>query len=232
MHRKLIWAATITLLLTASGTQATPRVEITPFVGMRTASSFASGAYENLLAEDLDVAGGTMGGLSIVIPVGLQSSSGRLGKVELSVSYQNSDLRFEPDAIEDIPDTILARFEVKDGKLILGNLDVIYAHIGGIYQFGDYSGWRPYVNGGLGATIFSAPDADLESESKFSLSLGVGVARMFNERVGARMQFKSYFTSIPATESYWIDPWGGVWGIEDSNWLIQGEVSLGLIVAF
>jgi hypothetical protein len=232
MLRKITGLTALIVLFSIGMAEAGKKIEIQPYGSMRMKSSFGEGWYENDLLEDLSVASGGGFGFTLGIPMGSEGPKGQLGMIELSMSYQESDLRFEPASIANVPDSILERFEQEEGELILGNLNVMYLHVGGLYRFGDFNGWLPFVNGGLGASIFSAPDSEADSKSKFSLSLGTGVARMFNDRLGARLGLKGYFTSLPAEEAYWVDHYGGVWAITDSNWLIQGELSLGLVLRF
>lgn len=226
---KIVGIGALTILLAVTSAQAGPKFEIQPYAGMRTASSLGEGYYENNFAEKLSVAPGASFGLTLGIPVGSTGATGQQGMIELGFSYQKSDFRFQPAVMADIPQDVLDRFEVDGDQIILGNIDVGYIYVGGLYRFGDFSGWLPFVNGGLGATIVSAPDGEADSQSKLSFSLGTGVARMFSEKVGFRLGFKGYMTSLPADEGYWVDPWGGIWAVTDDNWLMQGELSLGLV---
>jgi len=220
------------IILTAAAAEAKVDVELQPYGGPRTATALGEGYYENDLADRLDVAPGVSFGLTCDFPVGGIGPTGQQAMIELSFSYQRSDLRFEPASMDKVPDVYLDRFEVKDDKLILGDIEVMYLHGGGLYRFGNYSGWLPFANFGVGATFFAAPDGGADSRTKFSFSFGAGAARMFSERLGARLGFRGYMTSLPAEEAYWRDPWGGVWSITDDNWLFQGELSLGLVVRF
>jgi opacity protein-like surface antigen len=231
MFRRISVVATVIVLLAITMAQAKPKFEIQPYGSLRLKSAFGDGWYENDLLEKLSVASGGGFGFTLNVPVGIEGRKGQLGMFEFNFSYQKSDLRFEPTSLQDIPDSILNRYSVDGSEVILGNLDVMYIQIGGLYQFGNYSGWCPFVDGGLGASVFKAPDGEADTKSKFSISLGTGVTRMFSEKVGARLGFKGYFTSLPAEEAYWIDYYGNAWSITDSNWLIQGELSLGLVFA-
>ncbi len=124
----------------------------------------------------------------------------------------------------------MERFEVDGDALVLGEINVMYIHGVSTYRFGSSSGWNPHVNLGLGATVFDAPDGDLQ-ETKFSFSLGGGVTKMFNETFGGRFQLKGFFTSLPA-EEYWVDYYGNIWATSASNWFVQGEISAGIVIAF
>lgn len=228
MVRKVTCIAAAIILAAITTAEAKTKLEITPFGAFRTASSLGEGYYENNIAEKLTVAPGGAFGLALGIPVGNEGRNGQQGLVELSLSFQESDFRFEPENIADFPQEVLDQFEVEDDQIILGQVQLMYLQVGGAYRFGNYSGWLPFVNGGLGATFLSATDDEAESKSKFSFSFGVGVDRALNEKFGLKLGFKSYMTSLPADEAYWIDPWGGVWAVTDDNWLFQGELQLGL----
>jgi hypothetical protein len=220
------------LLVAVATVEARPKLEINVFSGLRFGGSFHDGGYQEdyFLLENLDVAPGAQFGASIGVPIGVQTYEGGGLMFELLFNFQGSDLRFEPESNAVLPDTILGRFEVDGDKIILGALDVMYIHGGVIYKFGSGSGWNPHVNLGLGATIFDAPEGDLQ-ETKFSLSMGGGVTRMFNETFGARFQSRIFFTSLPA-EEYWVDYYGHVWETGASNSFFQGDLSVGLVVAF
>ena len=180
--------------------------------------------------EKLTIATRKKFGGMLHVPKGHHLPTGRAYMFELMGNFQKTDLRFKPASISGVSDSILTQFNVDGDKLILGEVNVTYIHGGVMYKFGSNSGWNPHVNFGLGATIFSASDGDL-SETKFSISLGGGVTRMFNETMGSRFQVKGYFTSIP-TDDYWVDSYGGVWASVDNNLFFQGEISGGLVFAF
>jgi len=54
---------------------------------------------------------------------------------------------------------------------------------------------------------------------------------MFNEKIGTRLQLRGYFTSLPSDE-FWVDRFGYVWEVMDTNWFFQGELSGGIVIAF
>jgi hypothetical protein len=203
-------------------------------VGLRFGGAFTDGAYnhpdypDDLYLEQLDIAPGTQFAINLYAPLRGPLPNGEALKFELFFNMASSDLRFDPRS--SIPDSISSQFEKDGDKLILGGVDVMYVHGGLVYQFGKMSGWNPHVNFGLGATIFSATNGDFE-EKKFSFSVGGGVTRMFNDTFGTRLQLRGYVTSLPA-EEFWVDRYGWVWEVTDTNWFIQGELSGGIVIAF
>jgi hypothetical protein len=229
MFKKSVWLFVAFMLVAAAQAEAAPRIEIRPFAGLRFGGNFSDGVYSNVILDDLDVKPGSQFGVVANVRVTPANSRGSAGFVEVLFNYQKSDLRFEPSSLGAVPDTIRSRFTEEDGKLIIDEVKVMYLHFGGLYRFGDYSGWRPYVNGGLGATIFEGTDLDA-SETEFSFSFGGGMQRMFSETIGVRLQLRGYATTIPANEIYWCDRYG-CWTYTDTNWFLQGELSAGLIVA-
>lgn len=232
MFRKTSILLFVLLLVATATVEARSKFEINAFGGLRFGGGFHDGGYQDdaFLLEKLDVAPGAQFGASLNVPLGAQTFDGRGYMFELLFNFQGSDLRFEPASMSAIPDSLLERFEVDGDKLILGALDVMYIHGGVIYKFGSGSGWNPHVNVGLGATVFKATEGDLQ-ETKFSLSMGGGVTKMFNETFGGRLQGRTYFTSLPS-EEYWVDYYGRIWETAESNLFFQGEISVGLVVAF
>lgn len=220
------------ILIAVTAAQARSKLEINAFGGFRFGGSFHDGGYQNnyFVLEDLDIAPGAQFGASLNIPLGAPNYDGGTTLFELLFNFQGSDLRFAPPSMSALPDSITERFETDGDKLILGEVNVMYIHGGLIYRFGSNSGWYPHVNLGLGATVFKATDGDLQ-ETKFSLSLGGGVIKMFNETFGGRLQLRGYFTSLPAQE-YWLDYYGNVWETGASNLFFQGEISGGIVIAF
>jgi hypothetical protein len=220
------------LLIAVATVEARPKLEINAFGGFRFGGSFHDGGYHDqyLLLEDLDVKPAAQFGASLGIPLGAQTLEGGGFMFELLFNSQGSDLRFEPSSISAVPDSILERFEVDGDKVVLGELSVTYIHAVVTNKFGSSSGWNKHVSVGFGGTVFKSTEGDLQ-ETKFSLSLGGGVTKMFNETFGGRFQSRVYFTSLPSGE-YWVDYYGNVWETGATNTFFQGDLSVGLVVAF
>jgi hypothetical protein len=232
MFRRTSILLLILCLVAVTAAQARSKFEINAFGGLRFGGSFHDGGYQDdsFLLEELDVKPGSQFGASLNVPLGAPTWNGEGYMFELLFNFQGSDLRFEPASMSAVPDSIIERFDVDGDKLILGGIDVMYIHGGVIYKFGSGSGWNPHVNLGLGATVFKATEGDLQ-ETKFSLSVGGGVTKMFNETFGGRFQSRVYFTSLPS-EEYWVDYYGRVWETREANLFFQGEISVGIVVAF
>ena len=235
MFMKKLLTVLVLMLVVVTAAEAKSKFEIRVGGGLRFGGSFSEGAYNSPAApneiylEQLDIAPATQFAVNLYIPLRGPAPNGKAMKFELLFNMaSNQDLRFEP--LSAMPDSIKSQFEQDGDKLILGQVDVTYVHGGIVYQLGSTSGWNPHVNFGLGATIFSASEGDFE-ESKFSMSLGGGVTRMFNEKIGTRLQLRGYFTSLPSDE-FWIDRYGYVWEVTDTNWFFQGELSGGIVIAF
>ncbi len=235
MFLKKMLTILVLMLVVVTAAEAKSKFEIRVGGGLRFGGSFSEGAYNSPAApneaylEQLDIAPGKQFAVNLYVPLRGPTPDGKAIKFELLFNLaSNQDLRFEP--LSAMPDSIKSQFEQDGDRLILGQVDVTYVHGGIVYQFGSTSGWNPHVNFGFGATIFSASEGDFE-ESKFSTSLGGGVTRMFNEKIGTRLQLRGYFTSLPSDE-FWVDRFGYVWEVMDTNWFFQGELSGGIVIAF
>ncbi len=234
MLRKIMCLVAVLMLIAMTTAEARPKFEIRVGGGLRFGGSFSEGSYyhplyaDDVYLEQLDIAPGTQFAVNFYAPLRGPSPMGKALKLEVFYNTATSDLRFEP--LSNLPDSITSQFEQDGDKLILGEVNVSYIHGGVVYQFGKMSGWNPHVNLGLGATIFSGTDGDME-ESKFSLSLGGGVTRMFNDTFGTRLQLRGYFTSLPS-EEFWVDRYGYVWEVNETNLFFQGELSGGIVIAF
>jgi opacity protein-like surface antigen len=231
MRRRIGLAVVAITLLAASAVEASPKIELNPFAGFRFGGSVSGGAYEGL-TEQLDFAEGDQYGINLDIPFGAMGVSGSEGEkfmLEFMFNTSGANLQFEPRNINDVPPAIRDRFEEDDGKLIIAKPKVMYLHGGILSQFRT-EGLIPYVNVGIGATMFDASESDFESVWKFSSRVGTGVKMMFNETVGARLQFTTYFTSMPSGD-YWCDPFG-CWEYEEWHSFFQAETSGGLVFAF
>ena len=122
----------------------------------------------------------------------------------------------------------------------------IYNYLGvATYNFGEVLGKvRPYVLGGLGATVYSPGDfiiffpngttaaGNLGSKTKFALTLGGGVKYFISQSFGVK-------ASARWTPTYIGSQPGGIFCnqfycslVDDSKWSNQGEFSGGVIFRF
>jgi hypothetical protein len=96
--------------------------------------------------------------------------------VEFTYSYQSTELSFS-----------------NNRKLF--DVDISYFHLGGTNQIAKSDKAEAYVVGGLGATYFS-PDSGYSSETRFSLSLGLGAKYHISERLVLRSDIKFFSTLL------------------------------------
>ena len=210
-----------------------PRVEIRPFVGMRFGGNVNDSGYEPVsggeeLIEDLNVKPGSQFGVMLNVPLALLGAydPDNSWQLEATFALQPSTLRI--DARDDIDIPGLNPNFTQDGDQIeLFDLDVTYIHLGAMHQWTNGS-WIPYLNFGLGATIFK-PDGDLDSKNKFSLSFGGGVKKFFNDRFGFRSQLRGFVTFLGSNDQLYCDPFG-CWTYEEALNFTQFEISTGLII--
>jgi opacity protein-like surface antigen len=95
-----------------------------------------------------------------------------------------------------------------------------------VYRFGaDNARLVPFVLAGAGATFLSAED--VESETKFSWTLGAGIKWLASERVGVRAQVRYVPTMLSDESSDFCDPFGFCQGS-----LNQFEMTGGLVLRF
>lgn len=84
-----------------------------------------------------------------------------------------------------------------DGSL-LGGTVVEYLHVGGIVAFADDERIKPYFGGGVGATRLSPGLAPGSDETRFSMSLALGVRAPLTQHFSLRLEARGYFTPLNA----------------------------------
>jgi outer membrane protein W len=111
-----------------------------------------------------------------------------------------------------------------------------------VYNFGESdSTVRPYVFGGLGATVYGGlsfrgldgEQRDIDSESKFATNWGLGVKIYPGERVGLKLGVRWTPTYIKSDAvGYWCDPYWGCYTVGDAQYSNQFEFTGGLSFRF
>lgn len=110
----------------------------------------------------------------------------------------------------------------------LTDLDISYAHIGGVLNFG-HKRVRPFFGGGLGLTHFNVQN--YSDQTKFSISLGGGVKLFVTKNIGFRFEARGLGTLVNNTT--WIYSGGGGSAIGVAgDVILQGQLNGGLIIAF
>jgi len=207
----MVRIATMTLLcLSLFMPAVSSAIEITPMAGYRVGGSFDlkednGDGTETITTIDF------VDGASSAIAIDLNIQEDK--QVELFWSHKKSELG-ERDAAEQI------------------DLDVDYIHIGGtvLYPQQDFP-LVPYIVGGMGATIFSPESGDLESETRFSLSLGGGMRYFPIEHIGLRAEGRVYGTFFPDNSALFCRN-GNCNVYMDGDAIVQFEGLAGLIVRF
>lgn len=103
---------------------------------------------------------------------------------------------------------------------------------GGAYNWGGPGDTiRPFVSFGLGATHFS-PEARVDSETRFSWSLGGGARFSLSDSLGLRLQGRWTPIYVNSDEFVFCDWWGYCYVASDAQYLYQTELSAGLSIGF
>ncbi|MFC1764438.1 outer membrane beta-barrel protein [Planctomycetota bacterium] len=107
------------------------------------------------------------------------------------------------------------------------DLNISYAHIGGLLNFGD-DRVSPFICGGLGLTHFDPQDYG--SQTKFSINLGGGVKFFLTEKIGLRLEGRGFGTLVDNNVWFHSGSGGAAIGVSgDAFW--QFQLNLGLIFA-
>jgi opacity protein-like surface antigen len=190
------------------------RFEITPTFGYQWGGSFDVGAGQGLPAGQLQLQDSFAWGAIISFLAQMGSA------VELTYLRQDTDIHFDPSG--------------GGGQVDLGGFAMNYIQIGGRQEFGHSEKIRPFISGSLGINILDPKEGDLGSSTRFSWSLGGGAKYIFSPdgRFGLRTDLKFWSTPVPSGE---IGVWCGFYACvasEGTDWITQGQVSGGLVLAF
>jgi hypothetical protein len=132
---------------------------------------------------------------------------------ELFISHRNSALK--ASGFAPVADNI--------------GLGITYYHLGGTY-FVDEVGRGVYVVGGLGVTNFSPREADLSSETRFSLNLGVGTMIPLGKSVGLKLEARGYATLVDSSGGFFCS--GGCVVQIKGSVITQADFLAGIAVRF
>jgi opacity protein-like surface antigen len=121
-------------------------------------------------------------------------------------------------------------FSTDDGLLSpsdkLGDVDLTIVQAGFLLQWGGGQ-ISPFITAAAGITRIEPQFNDLDSDDRFSASLGGGVKIFFNQNVGIRLEGRGYWTDLDTDfnrDRRRRD--------DRRDGLYQGEASAGLIFAF
>ena len=205
--RRTACALAVMLIATSTPLLAQQRGELTGFAG------YAFGGKISTSLGDVKVNDSEMFGAIL----GLNVRPGY--QVELSWNYQPTDLELRPFV----------------GASSSIGLDVHYFQIGGLRQIEQGNAF-PFLKFTLGATYYvpeSQPlgGVNLDSEWRFSMTLGLGAKYFFNPRVGLRFQGDLVGTFLNTSGGMFCGFGGCSLGLFGSG-VISGDVAGGVTVAF
>lgn len=115
-------------------------------------------------------------------------------------------------------------------NVTLSSLDIHYLHAGGTVLSESFDGWQGFLSGGLGITHFSPLDSDLHSETRASMSVGVGARWMPTRNVGLRLETRLYGTLFNSNTSVFCS--GGCVLTVSGDLLTQYAVFAGVVFRF
>jgi len=181
--------------------------EITPFAGYTTGGEFTNAETGNTLRFDETSSYGIM--------LDFRQAGDSDSWIEVYLSRQQTKLK-------------------ADQGLFVGNplldVNVEYYHIGGTY--GQATGKiRPFVVGTFGATHMVPKQGGLDSETKFSLSLGGGVRLYLTEHVGIRLDARWFGTLFNGSGGVFCSN-GACLVTVQGDVLSQYTANAGIILAF
>lgn len=180
-------------------------IEITPLIGYRFGGDFNTSQEEVHHRVELseEVSYGLLTGWSL--------DQGRTG--EFLVSHYSSTFSHSDD------------FSASNTGLA-----ITYAHLGGTVPITD--GYVPlHVSGGFGLSHLNPEDSALDSETRFSMSLGLGSTIPLTDHLSFRLDGRLYGTFFDSASSVFCDDAACAIYISSDLW-IQSEVSAGLTFRF
>ncbi len=115
------------------------------------------------------------------------------------------------------------------------DVDVEYLHFGGTVPIGDYEKAQGYFAMGLGVTQFSPSGAGARGRTRFSGSMGLGVAMPVSGHAAFRLEARGYLTAVDSDTSIFCrsDNGSGFCRIVASgSTIFQAEVLAGFVFSF
>ena len=125
--------------------------------------------------------------------------------------------------------------ELRSNGMPLAGTTVEYLHIGGTVTFADDERIKPYFGGGLGATRLSPGLAPGSDDTRFSLSLSLGMRVPLTQHFAVRLETRGYFTPLSRDTAVFCrsDQGGALCQIRArGSSLFQGDFLAGITYAF
>lgn len=219
MKRNGFLLAMLLLLISVPAFAQQPGWEITPFLGWKTGGNLEL-TPPNTFTGEIHANDGFMGGLAIGVEPRPDFT------FEARYHYMHSGIFFQPTGAG-------SNVDIADMVIHQAMGDFLFSKPGR-----SENTW-PYFLIGLGANIFdpgspklAGPNAaNLNTHTKFTWSLGLGVKKMVgNGSSGVRLETRYNPTYINSTSTgYWCDPFYGCYTTADAHYFDQWEFSLGFV---
>ena len=183
------------------------RVELTPFAGYR-ADATVDSSSDLGFNRDVTFEGSSFFGVAVDIPI---SPS---WQVEVLANRQRTSLHVDAGLLSP--------------SQRLGDLDLDYYQAGFLYQWGRGQ-VNPYVVATAGVARLDPDFPELEAKDYFAGSLGGGVKVFVSPNLGFRFDARGYWTNL---RTHYNDRSHHDDRYDSKGDLVQGEGSVGLIIAF
>lgn len=206
MSRAFLASIALFLAAPAQGADELPLVQVAAHAGYRAGGSLE----DSTTGEDRDLDEG--GSFALALEVRYRPGDARY--YQLWYSRQASTV-----------DDGLASFDV----------DVEYLHLGGTIPIGNHERAQPYFAAGLGATRFSSSEPGSSDKTRFSGSIGLGVAIPLAERAAFRLEARGYLTAVDSDSAIFCradDGSGFCRIVASGSTLFQAEVLAGIALRF
>lgn len=125
--------------------------------------------------------------------------------------------------------------ELRTNGTPLTGTTVEYLHVGGTVTFADDQRIKPYFGGGIGATRLSPGLAPGSDDTRFSLSLSLGLRAPLTQHFSLRFEARGYFTPLKNDTAVFCrsDQGGALCQIRaQGSSLFQGDFLAGATYAF
>jgi opacity protein-like surface antigen len=125
--------------------------------------------------------------------------------------------------------------ELRSNGTPLAGTTVEYLHIGGTVAFADDERIKPYFGGGLGVTRLSPGLAPGSDDTRFSVSLSLGMRVPLTQHFLLRLETRGYFTALSGDSAVFCrsDQGGALCQIRArGSSLFQGDFLAGVTYAF
>lgn len=203
----LLLALPVSANISSPASKAKP-LEITPFIGYRFGGDFDTIPTLDTPASKIELAEDTSYGVLIAWPYDMHQQG------EFLISHYDTDFSIKS-------------FDGSDSELNNTGIGVTYMHLGGNVPVSD-SVW---VSGGLGLSHLSPEASELNSETRFSMNLGLNTKFDISKRISFRVGGRVYGTFFNSNSAVFCGATACKMTISSKVW-VQTELDAGLTFKF